>query len=253
MHPDTPDSMDKMTIGEFKTWLTRLIHAKQGALPDFDDWKQIKAALDSVIEPDKTRAEEKERTVKSSRLGGAVKKGDCFGFSYGTGTQIKSPYTIKDEDLYDCSSTMSAEFASLIDASILADIQRLAAEMYPSDIQRVASAANSYTTSTKYGMSSLPSSLTSLPPTSTCMSPFAGIAPAQTVPVNTNRPSFATDSASMWTVTTTAAPTNETWTITFDPVNTVAVRYPEEQLNLTYVGTRNEIIKSKEEKEDQRK
>ena len=37
-----------MTLTEFKLWLTQLIFDKQGALPDFNDWKVIKEKLDTV-------------------------------------------------------------------------------------------------------------------------------------------------------------------------------------------------------------
>ena len=44
--------MDTITFNEFRLWLTGLIQGKKGALPDIDDWKEIKKQLDRVV-PDK--------------------------------------------------------------------------------------------------------------------------------------------------------------------------------------------------------
>lgn len=43
--------MDKETISfdEFRIWLTGLIQGKGGALPDLNDWKEIKRMLDKVV------------------------------------------------------------------------------------------------------------------------------------------------------------------------------------------------------------
>lgn len=43
------ENKDKtITFSEFKSWLTGLIVAKKGALPDLEDWKEIKNQLDNV-------------------------------------------------------------------------------------------------------------------------------------------------------------------------------------------------------------
>jgi len=39
---------EQITFIEFRTWLSGLIKQKHGALPDLDDWKQIKVMLDIV-------------------------------------------------------------------------------------------------------------------------------------------------------------------------------------------------------------
>lgn len=39
---------EKITLDEFKAWLTGLIVGKRGALPDVKDWKKIKQMLDKV-------------------------------------------------------------------------------------------------------------------------------------------------------------------------------------------------------------
>ncbi len=43
--------INKETISflEFRAWLTGLIVGKKGALPDLEDWKQIKEMLDKVV------------------------------------------------------------------------------------------------------------------------------------------------------------------------------------------------------------
>ena len=41
-------STETITFGEFKMWLQGLIRGKNGALPDTDDWKEIKKMLDKV-------------------------------------------------------------------------------------------------------------------------------------------------------------------------------------------------------------
>lgn len=40
--------MIKISIGDFRSWLTKLIEDKKGALPNLDDWKLIKEKLDQV-------------------------------------------------------------------------------------------------------------------------------------------------------------------------------------------------------------
>jgi len=44
--------IDKETISfqEFRAWLTGLIVGRRGALPDLDDWRQIKVMIDKVEE-----------------------------------------------------------------------------------------------------------------------------------------------------------------------------------------------------------
>lgn len=41
---------ETITFGEFRSWLTGLILGKRGALPDLDDWKEIKKMMDKVEE-----------------------------------------------------------------------------------------------------------------------------------------------------------------------------------------------------------
>lgn len=40
---------DGITFSEFEMWLQGLIEGKNGALPDFDDWKRIKEMMDRVV------------------------------------------------------------------------------------------------------------------------------------------------------------------------------------------------------------
>ena len=40
---------ETITFDEFRAWLTGLIVGKRGALPDLDDWKQIKQMMDKVV------------------------------------------------------------------------------------------------------------------------------------------------------------------------------------------------------------
>lgn len=47
------EEKETISLNEFKAWLVGLIRGKKGALPDLDDWKQIKAMIDK-IEPDVT-------------------------------------------------------------------------------------------------------------------------------------------------------------------------------------------------------
>lgn len=42
------ETKEQISIVEFKAWLTGLIRGKGGALPDLDDWKEIKKMLDKV-------------------------------------------------------------------------------------------------------------------------------------------------------------------------------------------------------------
>ena len=44
------EDKEKITLGEFKAWLAGLILGKNGAIPDLEDWKQIKVMLDKVEE-----------------------------------------------------------------------------------------------------------------------------------------------------------------------------------------------------------
>ena len=44
------EDKEKITLSEFKAWLAGLILGKKGALPDLEDWKQIKVMLDKVEE-----------------------------------------------------------------------------------------------------------------------------------------------------------------------------------------------------------
>lgn len=40
---------EDITFDEFKAWLTGLIRGKGGALPDLDDWRNIKEMIDKVV------------------------------------------------------------------------------------------------------------------------------------------------------------------------------------------------------------
>lgn len=44
---------ETITFNEFKAWLTGLVVGKKGALPDIDDWKQIKKMMDKVVSEEK--------------------------------------------------------------------------------------------------------------------------------------------------------------------------------------------------------
>jgi hypothetical protein len=45
---------EKITFKEFKAWLVGLIRGKRGAIPDLQDWKQIKKMMDKVQEAEPT-------------------------------------------------------------------------------------------------------------------------------------------------------------------------------------------------------
>ena len=47
--PQAFESKEVITFDEFKAWLTGLIVGKRGALPDLEDWKQIKKMMDKVV------------------------------------------------------------------------------------------------------------------------------------------------------------------------------------------------------------
>ncbi len=44
------ENKDDITFNEFRAWMTGLIRGKRGALPDLEDWKQIKIMMDKVEE-----------------------------------------------------------------------------------------------------------------------------------------------------------------------------------------------------------
>ena len=48
------EDQDTLTVKEFKAWLVGMIRGKRGAIPDLDDWKQIKKMLDKVEESKET-------------------------------------------------------------------------------------------------------------------------------------------------------------------------------------------------------
>lgn len=60
------EEQETITFNEFKTWLLGLIQGKNGALPDLDDWKEIKLMLDKVHVPE---AEEKQDYSGDSEIG----------------------------------------------------------------------------------------------------------------------------------------------------------------------------------------
>lgn len=43
---------DLITAGEFREFVTQLIRGKKGALPDVDDWREIKQMMDRIYDPD---------------------------------------------------------------------------------------------------------------------------------------------------------------------------------------------------------
>ena len=48
------EKCEEITFNEFRAWMTGLIRGKRGALPDLEDWKQIKIMMDKVEESRKT-------------------------------------------------------------------------------------------------------------------------------------------------------------------------------------------------------
>lgn len=51
MNNNSLEQEETITFTEFKAWLTGLVRGKGGALPDLEDWKQIKIMIDRVDEP----------------------------------------------------------------------------------------------------------------------------------------------------------------------------------------------------------
>ncbi len=49
------ENKDDITFNEFRAWMTGLIRGKRGALPDLEDWKQIKIMMDKVEEGKKSQ------------------------------------------------------------------------------------------------------------------------------------------------------------------------------------------------------